>query len=103
MTSDKVHLLSQDLCRMIPLPTLPMLDPKWVCHTLLKRLCLPAAFHGMVDRVLEGGVYKPEYRKGEGESKDTSMWREKRPDVECIALIICIIKMVYRLDDCYEL
>ncbi len=103
MTSDKIHQLSQDLYRVMSLPTLPHLDPKWVCHHLLERLQLPRAFHSMVDNALEGGVYSPEYRQFVDHYIDTSHWREKRPDVECMGLIIFIVKMVYRLDDSYEL
>ena len=57
----------------------------------------------MVDNALSGGVYMPNYRKCEDHYLDTSRWREKRPDVECMGLIICIMKIVYRLDDRYEL
>ena len=95
--------MSQDLYRMVPFPKLTPLDPKWVCHILLERLQLPAAFHSMVGRALDGGVYWPNYQRFVDHYIDTSKWREKRPDVECMALIICIMKIVYRLDDCYEL
>ena len=88
---------------MIPLPKLTPLDPKWVCHTLLERLQLPALFFSMVDQALDGGVYRPNCRQFEDHFIDTSKWREKRLDVECMGLIICVMKMVYRLDDSYEL
>lgn len=85
------------------LPKLPQVDPKWMCHALLERLQLPRAFGTMVDRALSG-VYRPEYqRKCAGLKQDTSKWKEKRPDVECMALVICIMKMIYRLDDVHEL
>ena len=102
MTSDKIHDISQNLYKKMPfLPKLPVVDPRWMCHALLERLQLPGAFGRMVDRALSD-VYSPEYqRRGAGLNQDK--WKEKRPDVECMGLIICIVKMIYRLDDVHEL
>lgn len=106
MTTDKIHQLSQELYKTLskstPLPALPLTDPKWVCHTLLERLQLPQCFYTMLDNALTG-VYWPECRKCVDHFKDTSCWKEKRLDVECMAFLVCIIKMIYRLDDVYEL
>ena len=103
MTSDKVHNLSQDLFKVLPLPKLPPLDPKWVCHRLLEKLQLPPAFHSMVDNVLDGGAYVPATRRFLDLYNGIGPWREKRPDIECMGFVIFVMKMVYRLDDIYEL
>ena len=57
----------------------------------------------MVSRALDG-VYWPEYRKSvDYEYVPLFRWREKRLDLECMALIVCVMKMVYGLDDVQEL
>lgn len=57
----------------------------------------------MVGRAL-GKVYWPDYRKSvDYEYLPLQRWRERRLDLECAALIICIVKMVYGLDDVQEL
>ena len=91
MTADKIHKLSKSLHKALPLPTLP-LNPKWVCHTLVERLQLPASFHSMVEKAL-CDVYCLEHVDRNG----------RRLDVECMALIMCVMKMIYRLDDRHEL
>jgi len=103
MKADKIHLLSQLLYKHSPLPSLPLVDLKWVCHTLLKRLHLPTAFYSMVDNALKGVYWPDQHSRFKEEYLDTSRWKEKRPDLECMALIIFILKMVYKLDDVYEL
>lgn len=103
ITTNKIHQLSQELYKSVPpLPTLPPGDPEWVCHTLLERLQLPQAFQRMVENALRG-VYWPQGRRLMESSLDLSRWKDKRLDVECMALIVCVVKMIYRLDDEYEL
>lgn len=65
---------------------------------MLDRLQLPGSFRVMVERAL-GEVYWPEYRK----CMDPTRWRERRLDLECMGVIICVMKMVYRLDGVREL
>lgn len=85
---------------MLPLPGMPQIDPKWVCSTLLERLQLPASFHLMLERAL-ARVYWPDYRKRE--FVNVTKWMEKRLDLECMALVMFVMKMIYRLDGVQEL
>ena len=106
MTTETIHLLSQRLYKSlsasVPLPTLSLGDPKWVCHILLERLQLPRSFYIMLDRALVS-VYRPRSREEEEHFRDITSWKEKRSDLECLALIVCVMKMIYRLDDVCEL
>lgn len=80
----------------------PLVDPKWVCHALLERLQLPSPFYTMVDNALTG-IYWPNYYKLAGSRVSGIRSKEKRLDVECMSLIVVLVKLVYRLDDVTEL
>ncbi len=95
MSADKIYQLSQDVFSSTPLTKMPMLDPRWVCRVLLEKLQLPACFHSMLDKFLVGVDWSSDHI--------FSRKREKRQDVTYMAILVILIKLIYRLDDVYEL
>jgi len=87
------------LWKSLPLPPLPPVDVKWIGHTLIDRLSLPQCIHTILDHTLST-VFMP---CQEEELRFKLVPFTKRPDVECMALVVVVLKMLYRLDDAYEL
>ncbi|CAI8033148.1 hypothetical protein GBAR_LOCUS18692 [Geodia barretti] len=74
----------------LPLPPLPTPDPRAISHIIIDRLRLTECFKRLVDRAM-ATVYLPLGFTG------------RRLDLECAAVIIIMLRILYGLDDRVEL
>ena len=95
LTSDRVYYLARALHSHLKLPPIPSVDPGPICHTIIDRLCLSPCFHSFLDKALLS-VHRPSF-------EDSFRRVDLRFDGECLALVVVLVRLIYNLDDSYEL
>lgn len=86
----------------LPLPLIPAPDPSYICHVLVDRLYLSASFHVIVDKALSC-LNWPKFEESFAGHTVVYTYQKQHFDGDCVALIIMLIRLFYKLDDVYEL
>ena len=95
LTSDRVYYLARALHSHLKLPPISSIDPSPICHAIIDRLCLSPCFHSFLDKALLN-VHRPSF-------EDSFRRIDLRFDGECLALVLFLVRLIYQLDDVYEL
>ena len=110
---DRIHLHARKLYHNLSLPSLPAVNVTAIGNELLRRLKLPGllttfapvfyiayvqgSFQGCLKKLLL--LYPLDANSGLVTPHHTAF---ERTEVECMAVIVVLLKMLYRLDDQYE-
>jgi len=79
----------------LSLPPLPPMRAEAMCELLIRKLCLPPHFQVLATKFLDC-VYKPNF--------DSAMMEKNQAfELECMAIIVFIMRMIYHLNDIDEL
>ena len=95
LTADRVYCLARALHSHLKLPSLPSQEPSPVCHTIIDRLQLSPCFHSLLDKALLC-VHRPAF-------EECFRHVDRRFDGECMALVLMLVRLIYKLDDDCEL
>ncbi|XP_065919250.1 TATA box-binding protein-associated factor RNA polymerase I subunit B-like isoform X2 [Dysidea avara] len=94
---DRIYLHARKLYQGLSLPELPVADVLAIGKKLLSRLLLPVSFQGCLHKLLLIHQMDPSHGLSSRHLKGS-----ERSEVECMAAIVVLLKMFYRLDDQYE-
>ncbi len=95
VSADHLYILLRNLSWYLPLPPLPTIAATTMCRILTARLHLPEYFNKMVEKTL---------RCIESPAFDGAFVHPHRTfDIQCMGIIIFLLRMIYFLDDINEL